>query len=137
MRSGSSAKKRFFNSSDVMEQSPMTQDVVICGGGLAGLTLARQLRMRNPKLDVTILERDPEPFPEAAHKVGESSVELGAHYFSTYLGLKDYLEEHQLPKFGLRYFFGPATRDLSDRLEFGPQQFPPVPSLQLDRGRLE
>lgn len=120
-----------------MEQFLNAHDVVICGGGLAGLTLARQLRIRNPEMDITVLERDPEPYPEAAHKVGESSVELGAHYFTTYLELAEYLHEHQLPKFGLRYFFGTATDNLAERLEFGPQQFPPVPSLQLDRGRLE
>jgi hypothetical protein len=30
--------------------------------------------------------------PEAAHKVGESSVEIGADYFSQVLGLKQHLE---------------------------------------------
>jgi glycine/D-amino acid oxidase-like deaminating enzyme len=53
-----------------------TCDLLIMGGGLAGLTLALQLRQRFPALDIRVLERRRHPVPEAAHKVGESSVEL-------------------------------------------------------------
>ena len=52
-------------------------DVVIMGGGLAGLTLALQLRQRFPALEVVVLERRRHPVPHATHKVGESSVEIG------------------------------------------------------------
>ena len=57
----------------------MQADVVILGGGLAGLTLAIQLRQRDPSLAVTVLERRAHPVREAAFKVGESTVEIGAH----------------------------------------------------------
>ena len=44
----------------------------------------------------------------------------------------------QLEKLGLRYFFPQGdNRDLTQRVELGPPCFPPVPSFQLDRGRLE
>jgi flavin-dependent dehydrogenase len=113
-------------------------DVAILGGGLAGGCLARQLRLEAPELRVLVAERRPHPVPEAAFKVGESSVEIGAHYFQKRLGLEPHLRSAQLEKLGLRYFFPNGdNRDLGQRIELGPAQFSPVPSFQLDRGRLE
>jgi flavin-dependent dehydrogenase len=112
-------------------------DVVVCGGGLAGLTLARQLRREVPHASVALLERARRPLPDACHKVGESSVELGATYFAERLGLAAYLAERQLPKNGLRFFCGNTQGPLEDRPEIGPPEFPRAPSFQLDRGRLE
>ncbi|MEO8075438.1 MAG: NAD(P)/FAD-dependent oxidoreductase [Acidobacteriota bacterium] len=118
----------------------MTQpyDVLIAGGGLAGLCLARQLTRDAPSLRVFVAEKRAHPVPEAAFKVGESSVEIGAHYFECVLGLEPHLREQQLEKFGLRYFFPAAGNHRIDaRFELGPSGFPPVPSFQLDRGRIE
>ena len=53
-------------------------DVVICGAGLAGLTLAKQLRQEHPTKRVLLLEKTERPLPAACHKVGESSVEIGS-----------------------------------------------------------
>jgi 2-polyprenyl-6-methoxyphenol hydroxylase-like FAD-dependent oxidoreductase len=85
----------------------MTQpyDVLIAGGGLAGLCLARQLTREAPSLRVFLAEKRPHPVPEAAFKVGESSVEIGAHYFQRVLDLEPHLRQRQLEKLGLRYFF--------------------------------
>lgn len=112
-------------------------DVVVCGGGLAGLTLARQLRREIPHAKVALLERARRPLREACHKVGESSVEIGATYFAQRLGLAEYLAARQLPKNGLRFFCGNTQGPLEDRPEIGPPEFPRAPSFQLDRGRLE
>ncbi|HEX5107200.1 MAG TPA: FAD-dependent monooxygenase [Vicinamibacterales bacterium] len=113
-------------------------DVVILGGGLAGGCLGRQLHMEAPALRTLVVERRSHPVPEAAFKVGESSVEIGAHYFSKRLGLEPHLRSAQLEKLGLRYFFPHGdNRQLTPRVELGPPRFPPVPSFQLDRGRLE
>lgn len=112
-------------------------NVVIAGGGLAGLCLARQLRRELPELEVTVVERTARPLPEATHKVGESSVELGSHYFGEVLGLRGYLESQHLIKNGLRFFPGGGELPLSDRTEIGPPQLPIVPSFQIDRGRFE
>ncbi|HEX5473806.1 MAG TPA: FAD-dependent monooxygenase [Vicinamibacterales bacterium] len=113
-------------------------DVVIAGGGLAGLTLARQLRQEAPALRVFVAEGRTHPVPEAAFKVGESTVEIAAHYFHTRLGLAAHLRDAQLEKLGLRYFFpSDGNRDIAARFELGPTTFPAVPSFQLDRGRFE
>jgi flavin-dependent dehydrogenase len=113
-------------------------DVAILGGGVAGLTLALQLKQRRPALRIVVAERQSHPVPEAAHKVGESTVELQAHYLREVLGLEDHLEKEQLRKFGLRFFFThDDNQDITRRVEYG-QVFPaPLPSYQLDRGRLE
>jgi len=113
-------------------------DVAIVGGGLAGLTLALQLEQESPELAIIVLERDRLPPPIAAHKVGESTVEIGAHYLSHTLGLTSLLERTQLRKFGLRFFFGSGQHeDLANADELGASNFLPTVTYQLDRGRLE
>ncbi len=114
-----------------------TYDVTILGGGLAGLTLARQLLLKNPELSIAILERKAFPVPEIAHKVGESTVEIGAHYLSEVVQLKKHLIDDQLPKFGLRFFFRNELQTIAEGTEVGGSEFFPAPSYQVDRGRLE
>jgi flavin-dependent dehydrogenase len=112
-------------------------DVVIMGGGLAGLTLALQLKRRFADIDVLVLERRAHPVPIAAHKVGESSVEIGAHYFENVLGLAEHMKEKQLRKFGFRFFFSEGRRDIDQVTEIGASRFLAVPSYQIDRGIFE
>ncbi len=113
------------------------RDVAIIGGGLAGLTLALQLRQRLPQLDIVVLERRREPAPAAAFKVGESSVEIASHYFATELGLRAHLDSAQLKKFGFRFFFSDACRDLRCVTELGQSSYLPTPTWQIDRGLFE
>ncbi len=113
-------------------------DVIIAGGGLAGLTLSVQVKKMNPKAKVLVIEMRENSAPVAAHKVGESTVELATHYFREVLGLKDYLEEFELPKHGLRFFFNNGHKEeISNRVELGPRLKLPAPSHQLDRGTFE
>ena len=127
-------------------------DVVIIGGGLAGLTLALQLRQTLPSLSVTVLERHRYPVPETTFKVGESMVEVSSWYLRETLDLGEHLLASHLPKFGLRFFMSNSNNtDLGCRPEYGllkvPEDIPDeskktlprihLPTYNVDRGRLE
>lgn len=117
--------------------SAATRDLVILGGGLAGLSLAIQLRRELPTLDILVLERRAHPVPEAVHKIGESTVEIGADYFESVLGLRDHLTHDQLKKFGFRFFFSDGREDVDATLELGASRYLITPAYQLDRGIFE
>ena len=117
--------------------SNTTHDVVVLGGGLAGLTLALQLQRECPALDIVVVERRTHPLPLAAHKVGESTVEIGAHYLADTLGLREHLETAHIHKFGFRFFFSDGCDELDQVTELGVSKVLPTPSFQIDRGILE
>ena len=111
-------------------------DVVIMGSGIAGAFLARQLRLTKPELSILVVE--------AAntidnYKVGESTVEVAAHYMVNTLNLGTYLYQHQLPKNGLRFFFDTEDKNLplTEMSEIGSDHMPHHPSFQLNRATLE
>lgn len=124
---------------DESTQADPEFDAVILGGGAAGLTLALQLVQSDPSLRVAVVEKNQHPVAETTHKVGESTVEIAAHYLRDRLGLADHLHRDQIRKFGLRMFFngGAGGRDLATRRELASSTFPLHATYQLDRGRLE
>jgi flavin-dependent dehydrogenase len=113
-------------------------DVAILGGGLAGLTLAIQLKEARSDTSVLVLEKREGPAPLAAFKVGESTVPCGAHYFAEVVGMREHLEKEQLIKCGLRFFLSTDdNQDIAERPESGPPDYPPHNNYQVDRGLFE
>jgi flavin-dependent dehydrogenase len=113
-------------------------DVAVLGGGLAGLSMGLQLKRARPQTRILVAERRLDPPREAAFKVGESSVEIGAHYYREIVGMRDHLEERQIRKHGLRFYL-PAgdNSDITKRVEFCTPAHPNAFTHQIDRGRFE
>jgi flavin-dependent dehydrogenase len=113
-------------------------DVLVFGGGLAGLTAARQLKLMRPETKVVVVEKRTHPVPEIAFKVGESVAEIGAHYLKERIEFEDHMENEQLRKFSLR-IFTPANgnTDIARRPELGLHKPWSNRTYQIDRGRLE
>lgn len=113
-------------------------DIIILGGGLAGGTLARQIKLTRPESRILVIEKSKHPVPEGAHKVGESTVELGSYYLRTVVAMEEHLETYHLRKAGLRFFFSAGdNRDITQRVELGSKNILPTPTYQIDRGRFE
>lgn len=113
-------------------------DVVILGGGLAGLTLSRHLLLDTEK-SVLLLERKSE-LPPRRQKVGESSVQLAGYYFSKVLDLEEYLLHEQFMKYNLRFYWKSAGRSNRGFEDYGHsfiRPFSNVASYQLNRNTFE
>lgn len=118
-----------------MDQTPRTDwDVIVMGGALAGAATVCLLRRKNPALRVLILERS-EAFKR---RVGESTVEISAHFLGRVLGFTDHLLEKHLPKQGMRFWFAnDRARALDQCSETGPRYNVRLPGYQVDRAVLD
>ena len=113
-------------------------DVVIIGAGLAGLTLARQLLLYSDKRVLLLDKRTEVPTPR--QKYGESSVQVGAYYYSKVLDLEEYLFCKQFMKYNLRFYWKSANRDNSRFEDYGQsyiRTFSNIACYQLDRNTFE
>jgi flavin-dependent dehydrogenase len=113
-------------------------DVVIIGAGLAGLTLARQLLLNTDKRILLLDKRAEVPTPR--QKVGESTVQVGAYYYSKVLDLEEYLFRKQFMKYNLRFYWKSADRDNSRFEDYGQsfiRTFSNIACYQLDRNTFE
>jgi flavin-dependent dehydrogenase len=113
-------------------------DVVVIGAGLAGLTLVRHLLIKTNKT-ILLLERRAR-VPSSRQKVGESTVQLGAYYYSRVLDLEEHLWHDQLLKYNLRFYWKTPGRR-NDALEDYSQAYirsvSNIACYQLDRNRFE
>ena len=113
-------------------------DVVIIGGGLAGLSLARHLLLETQSA-VTLIERKNE-IPAKRQKVGESLVQIGGYYFAKVLQMEEHLLHEHFMKYNLRFYFkteGRKNNCLEDYSQAYIKNFSNIPCYQLDRNVFE
>lgn len=109
-------------------------DVLILGGSLAGAATALLLLRERPDLRVVVVEKS----GRFQRRVGEATVEVSGFFLSRVLGLMQYLNETQLTKQGMRFWFANAIADSLDACsEIGGRYLARVPSWQVDRSTLD
>ena len=117
-----------------MQQDEQRWDAIVIGGALSGASTAFLLHQRNPRLRILILEKD----TAFRRRVGEATVEISGYFLGRVLGLTDHLNQEQLVKQGLRYWFAnEKTETLQDCSETGPGYNVRFPGYQVDRSVLD
>ncbi len=113
-------------------------DVLIAGAGLAGLTLARQLLLAEPGINILMVDRGAE-IPSPKQKVGEATVQVSGYYYSRVLELEEYLLQEHYLKYNLRFYWksqrgGDVWEDLSQSFI---RKVSNIATYQLDRNTFE
>ncbi|MFP5285834.1 MAG: lycopene cyclase family protein, partial [Thermoanaerobaculia bacterium] len=113
-------------------------DVLIIGAGLAGLTLARQLLLSRPEIEILMLDRLAE-VPSPKQKVGEATVQMSGYYYSRVLEMEEHLLREHYLKYNLRFFWktdrgGEVWEDLSQSYI---RKLSNIATSQLDRNKFE
>eukprot|EP01132_Coremiostelium_polycephalum_P000822 gene822-1028_t len=119
-------------------------EIIILGGGIAGLSACRHLLLKIPSLKgkIAIIEPRSELRNNAAEdfKVGESTVEISATFFQKELELNDYLIENHPPKFSLQFHWPKEmnkTESITDYYSVESTHCPNLQSFQLNRSKIE
>jgi 2-polyprenyl-6-methoxyphenol hydroxylase-like FAD-dependent oxidoreductase len=114
-------------------------DVLIIGGGLAGLCLARQLLLAQPERSERILLVDRRELPPRKQKVGEATVQVSGYYFARVLEMEEHLLREHYLKYNLRFYWKNGAR--GERYEELSQSYlrdlSNIFTYQLDRNVLE
>ena len=114
-------------------------DVLIIGGGLAGLALARQLLLRSDK---QVLLVDRRPLPPAKQKVGEATVQMSGYYYARVLEMEEHLLCEHYMKYNLRFYWkhsapGKAGERYEDLDQSYIRNLSNIVTYQLDRNVFE
>ena len=116
------------------DDAQQSYDVVIIGGALSGGATATLLLRQNPGIRVLIVEKS----AQLSRRVGEATVEVSAYFMGRVLGLTQYLNECQLVKQGLRFWFAnDEVKNLEEASELGGRYQVRLPSYQLDRATFD
>jgi flavin-dependent dehydrogenase len=119
---------------NVTPQAGQRYDVIIIGGALSGAATAILLLRERPDLKILILEKS----AAFTRRVGEATVEISCYFLCRVLGLTQYLNESQLVKQGMRFWFSNSqTTTLADCNEIGGRYLARVPAFQVDRSTLD
>jgi 2-polyprenyl-6-methoxyphenol hydroxylase-like FAD-dependent oxidoreductase len=121
------------------EPTELHPDVLIIGGGLAGLTLARQLLLRS-ELEVLLVDR--RPLPPERQKVGEATVQVSGYYYARVLQMEEHLLCSHYLKYNLRFYWpgGEAGGDAGSYESLSQSFIRPLSNIatyQLDRNVFE
>src|SRR5262245_34541410 len=109
-------------------------DVVVLGGAFSGAATALLLKRDHPEISVLVVEKT----KQFDLKVGEATTEMSAMFLTRRLALWRHLENEQLPKEGLRYWFhNDKVRHHHEATETGGFVRSAVPSFQLRRDVLD
>lgn len=109
-------------------------DVVVLGGAFSGAATALLLKRDHPEISVLVVEKT----KQFDLKVGEATTEMSAMFMTRRLALWRHLENEQLPKEGLRYWFhNDKVRHHWEATETGGYIRSAVPSFQLRRDVLD
>lgn len=120
---------------DVQATGSRSYDVVIVGGGLAGLSLARQLLLNSKR---TILLVDRRPLPARRQKVGEATVQVSGYYYSKVLEMEEHLLRRHYMKYNLRFHWpGPSADSFDAVHQSYILKLSNIPTYQLDRNVFE
>ncbi len=106
------------------------QRVVVIGSSLSGGMAACYLKLHQPELEVVTIQKPRASFPI----VGESLTEFSTQTLHE-LGLAAHLEERQLHKYGLTFYFKEKIDDPTDftYATHEANRIPPMPSNQVNR----
>src|ERR1700712_4381890 len=125
-------------STEMEENNFREVDVLIAGAGLAGLTLARQLLLAEPGINILMVDRGTE-IPSPKQKVGEATVQVSGYYYSRVLELEEYLLQEHYLKYNLRFYW-PSQRGAGvweDLSQSYIRKVSNIATYQLDRNTFE